>query len=315
MKNMKTTPQLTNDRPLDRWVIQHTHLSDVCDWLIDRIMALNEPVIMLVVGPTGAGKTTLLRVLKKRLHALLSDEMKRDRSRLATISAEAVFVPGRGPDWRALFQDLLADANDILPDRKIAGGDIKPGTSLSALHNACIQTIRHRRPAAVLLDEGGAFVEAGTKGALAKNLSFVKSISNRSLCHLVVLGDYSLVKLGSMNGQLNRRCVTVHLAPYGEAEADIFGKIVSGFQDKLRSSGIQCDLLESRSILHERSCGCVGLLARWVSEALIHSRRHNCSLNADVLRKTMAPDGAFKVWQSEINRGIAALREFEGKRD
>jgi len=312
---MQTNTALINVQPLHRWVIQHSHLSAVCDWLIDHIMAFNEPVILLVVGATGTGKSTLLKILRKRLDALLAESMRCDTSRLASVAAETFFVPGRGPDWRCLFHDLLTDANDILVDRKVIDGTNRAGSTLPALHSACIKMIRHRRPAAVLLDEGGALVEAGTKGALAKNLSFLKSISNRSACHLVVLGDYSLVKLGSMNGQLNRRCITVHLSPYANNEAEDFSKIVSGFQYRLRDSGVECDLSNSNGLLLERSCGCVGLLARWLSEALIHSRRNHSPLNDDALRKTMAPDGAFKVWQMEINRGITALREFEGVRN
>lgn len=312
---MQTTTQLADVQPLHRWVIQHSHLSAVCDWLIDHIMGFNEPVILLVVGATGTGKSTLLKVLRKRLAILLADDMRRDTGRLASVAAEAFFVPGRGPDWRSLFHDLLTDANDILIDRKVGDGPGRVGSTLPALHSACIKMIQHRRPVAVLLDEGGALVEAGTTGALAKNLSFLKSISNRSACHLVILGDYSLVKLGSMNGQLNRRCITVHLSPYDKNGAHDFSKIVTGFEYRLRESGIECDLKESHALLLERSCGCVGLLARWLSEALIHSRRSHSPLNDDALRKTMAPDGAFKVWQMEINRGIAALREFEGVRN
>jgi len=312
---MQTISKLTDVQPLHRWVIQHSHLSAVCDWLLDRILGFNEPVILLVVGATGTGKSTLLKILRKRLDELLAEAMKSDTSRLSSIAAETFFVPGRGPDWRCLFQDLLTDANDILINRKITDGcSYKAGKTLPALHSACIKMIQHRRPASILLDEGGALVEAGTKGALAKNLNFLKSISNRSSCHLVVLGDYSLVKLGSMNGQLNRRCITVHLSPYAANEAEDFTKIISGFQYRLKGAGAECDLTESHNLLLERSCGCVGLLARWLSEALIYSRRNHCPLNDDTLRKTMAPDGALKVWQAEINRGIAALREFEGVR-
>lgn len=239
---MQTTTQLADVQPLHRWVIQHSHLTAVCDWLIDRITGFNEPVILIVVGATGTGKSTLLKILRKRLAEMFSEAMRSDASRLASLAAEMVFVPGRGPEWKALFADLLTDANDILIDRKITEGNQKAGGTLPALHNACIKMIKHRRPAAVLLDEGGALVEAGTRGALAKNLSFLKSISNRSSCHLVVLGDYSLVKLGSMNGQLNRRCLTVHLAPYRDSEAEDFGKIISGFQYRLSGACFECDL-------------------------------------------------------------------------
>ena len=312
---MQMTTQLTNTQPLHRWVIQHSHLSAVCDWLLDHIMGFNEPVILIVVGPTGAGKSTLLKILRKRLESLMAETLSEDTTRLASVAAETFHVPGRGPDWKSLFRDLLTDANDILISRKITDDPSKAGSTLPALHNACITMLRHRHPAAVLLDEGGALIEAGTKDALAKNLSFLKSISNRSESHLVVLGDYSLVKLGTLNGQLNRRCITVHLAPYTDNEAKDFKKIVSGFQCRLRTAQIECDLDGSLDLLLERSCGCIGLLARWLSQALIHARRTKAPLNDTALRKTLAPDGAFKVWQQEIARGQQALREFEGPRD
>ena len=150
-------------------------------------------------------------------------------------------------------------------------------------------------------------LESGSKGGLQKNLNYLKSLGNRSKTHLAFFGDYRLAELTNLSGQLNRRCYIAHLPPYPAAMFKEFVKAVAGFEERAKAFGVACDLNSSSTMLFEGSCGCVGLLHRWIVDACIDARHRKAVLNERILRDTMPPDASLAKWRSEIVAGDALM--------
>lgn len=236
----------------------------------------------------------------------------RNPSHLATVLAEATYLPGRGFDWKSLFEDLLHDGGEVLVDRKVDKAWIAGSGSLQALSRAANNMLLHHQPALAVIDEGGGLVEAGTIDALKHNIGYLKSLGNRSRTHIAIFGDYSLARLTEFSGQLNRRCHTVHFPPYGVEQLSVFDQIVASFERRYVTKGVPASLCGSTPLLFERSCGCVGLLHRWVEVAEIEAAAAKRPFDAEMLMRTAPPQGAVDCWKTEIAQGQAAMARYFG---
>lgn len=311
--------------PLDGWACSHPYFDLVLSWLLRRIQQFSEPAVFLIVGPTGVGKSTVIRQLRRELAKWLAAELVEHPLLLPSVYAEGLFTPGQGFDWETLFTDLLEDAQEILVDRKMEKAWPKDKTSLRGLMRAANNMLLLHAPAVVIVDEGGSLLEGGsqswvgrsssaksTDAALRKNLSYLKSLGNRSRTHFAIFGDYSLARMVAMNGQLNRRCHLIHFAAYASAQQTLFNPVVSAFESRLRSAGMECDLASARDLLFHHSIGCVGLLRRWMVEAYTEAKHRGVGLTPDLIKSLAPPAGSVERWSTEIQQGIEEVRRFVG---
>lgn len=298
--------------PLEGWACSHPYFTSVVEWVLRYVLMLYEPAVLLIVGPTGVGKTTVIAYLRRMLAQRLEAVMSKNPSLLATVLAEATYLPGRGFDWKSLFEDLLHDGGEVLVDRKVDKAWIAGSGSLQALSRAANNMLLHHQPALAVIDEGGGLVEAGTIDALKHNIGYLKSLGNRSRTHIAIFGDYSLARLAEFSGQLNRRCHTVHFPPYGVEQLSSFEQIVASFERRYVTKGVPASLCGSTPLLFEGSCGCVGLLHRWVEVAEIEAAAAKRPLDAEMLMRTAPPQGAVDRWKTEIAQGQAAMARYFG---
>ena len=76
------------------------------------------------------------------------------------------------------------------------------------------QTLRHRRPVAVMIDEAQHLAKVASGRRLLDQLDVIKSIANRTDTVHVLFGTYDLLAFRNLNGQLSRRSVDVHFPRY-----------------------------------------------------------------------------------------------------
>ncbi len=294
--------------PLDDWAVAHPFFNAILQWLLQRILRLSDPSVFLIVGPTGVGKTTMIDQLLRELARCLAKEVAERPGTVSAVCAEATYIPGRGLDWKSIFEDLLTSAYDILIDQKVEEEPGERKGTMRALERAMTAMLIHRAPAVAIIDEGSAFLESQSNDSLLKNLRYLKSLANKSRTHLAIFGDYRLARMVEWDGQLNRRCHLAHFPGYaGDAGKSDFAPVVEKFEQKFRAAGVECDLMEDLDLLFDGSCGCVGLLRKWVLEAYLESTMQEKKLNAEMLRACAFPEKAVTKWQLEINDGMANL--------
>lgn len=310
MKPLNNGNTLATRSPFANWACSHPFFDAVLRWLLQRLFGLSEPSLLLVIGPTGVGKSTLIHQLDARLFERLAGELHANPSRIHKVYAEAQYIPGRGFDWDDLFYSMLNDAGEILLDRKIAPGwpPARPGRR--GLAAAANEMLRQRAPLACIIDEGGAFVESDSADSVARVLDFLKSIGNRSQTHIVVFGDYRLAKMVGFSGQLNRRCHLLHFPSYPVGHRDMFGTIVQAFDRRLAAKGIQTEIANEVDLLYAETCGCVGLLKRWLENAWIAVDESRQPINRATLESTRFPAGSVTQWRAEIENGHEKMRLF-----
>jgi len=291
--------------PLNGLRIEHEFYGAVKDWAWDRIECNDEPVILVVLGGTGAGKTTLREQIQEEIVTRLSGALAADRSTIPFVTGETICNPRVGVDWAGLFQAWLSSGSDILIERKITPDNFEKPGSLPTLHRAVMHMMRYRKPAIAMVDEASVLLGVRSKkssGSLETNVNYLRGICNISQTHLGFFGDYKLSELMQISGQLNRRIHYAHLPPYPDACAD-FKKVLQDFERGFAKAGFEAELEGEAELLFAGSCGCVGILRRWLMEAHISTRRSRVAITREVLVETAFPSAVLNIWRNELAEG------------
>ncbi len=267
--------------------VAHPMLLAAKDSLVAAINEAPPGSIVMVFGPTGVGKTTL----RLKVQQLLSDQsrpfMETDPSRLPFVAVEAAAPDNANFSWRDHYLRTLTELSEPMLDAKLKPHWIhfvhdsqgrqlvRPHTPARELRYALESAIRHRRPAAVLIDEAQHLTRMSSGRRVADQLEVIKSLANCTRTIHILLGTYDLLALRHLNGQLGRRSLDIHFRRYNaESQDDVrmFKNAVLTFQKQLPLDE-QPDLLSAWDLLYERSVGCIGILKEWLDPALIASLR------------------------------------------
>jgi hypothetical protein len=263
--------------------IAHPHLLTARERLIAAISDSPRNSVVFVLGPTGVGKTTLQTKVEKDLTAELAPELKQDKGRLPVVSVEAVAPDTGNFSWRDHFKRLLDAMREPLIDYKLdrkgrPRGDkehlfrFDPAARSSGAEYqyAVEQTLRYRRPVAVLIDEAQHLAKMSSGRRLLDQLDVIKSIANCTSTPHVLVGTYDLLAFRNLSRQLSRRSIDVHFRRYRAdrpAEAAIFVNVLRSFAAQLPAAEPP-DLVKDWEFLYERSIGCVGIVKEWLVMAL-----------------------------------------------
>jgi energy-coupling factor transporter ATP-binding protein EcfA2 len=272
--------------------------------------------LILVLGPTGVGKTTLRLKIEKILVENLSVELASDPMRFPVVSLEATAPESGVFNWRDHFHRLLWSMQEPLvsykidPDRSTVAdsiGPFRPGRqpTNAEYQHAVEQALRHRRPAAVLIDEAQHLAKVPAGRRLADQLDVIKSIASHAGIIHVLFGTYDLLAFRNLSAQLSRRCFDIHFPRYQvSGEKQTFLGVLRSFEQNLPLHEVP-DLLNKWDYLYERSLGCVGVLKEWLNRALAATARQN---GRTLTRETLE-DCALSV--SQCDRMLAEIIEGE----
>jgi hypothetical protein len=310
-------------------IISHPNIDNAQTELLSAISMATPDTLIFVFGPAGIGKSTLRNSTATKTIARLLPELESDKERIPIVSIE---LPAPGPrkfDWGETFRLLLQELQEPLIDRKRASQadyDFDPngmsGNGLSRLRDtnrkpsvndyrySYVNSLRHRRPVAVLLDDAHYMGKVSGPDLLSQ-LDLVKSLASRSGRPHVLFGTYELLALRNLSGQISRRSSDIHLPRYTTQtdDQDSFASAVASLCLKMPVP--ECPILEVDSdYLYERSGGCVGILKEWMGKALHDAISKNSSTvtRADMEKRAYS-DAALTQILTEIVEGEKRLEQ------
>lgn len=308
MKNFETAnnqtknvfpPELLNDsneaklKYFQNLKINHPILSQSFEELWEAVKSYNDGSLILLFGPTGVGKTTIMQLLEKRLLEELKDELVLDREMIPLVKAEIMGASTRKFDWKDFYREILLKLSEFSIDNRVdfakwetprqpwlpfdnTGQSYKgvaddSRSTESRLRTSVEQSLRHRRPKVVLLDEAQHLTALSTGRSLLDQQNVIKSLANRTQTTHALFGSYELMSFRDLNGQLARRTVNIHFRRYvntSKQDMKDFENIVWNFQQQLPLEE-SSDLLSLTQYLYEGSFGCVGILKDWLFRSLV----------------------------------------------
>jgi hypothetical protein len=242
------------------------------------------------------GKTTLLERLEKQLSEMMLAEMDKDTERLPAVKVQLGTPTYGNFDWKSFFKDLLIAMEEPLVDHKINMEEFehpyfKPTISdrnnmqlissdrlgIRPMRFASEQTLKHRRPLAVLIDDAQHFGIISSGRKLLDQLNTIKSLADKSVVTHVLCGTYELIPLRNLNGQLSRRSININFGRYNaedEAQREQFINVLYTFQQNLPLLQTP-DLVARWDYFYERTIGCIGVLKDWLYRSLSLALKSN----------------------------------------
>lgn len=309
--------------------VEHTNLKGALGELRRYIRRSLDRRLIAFVGPTGVGKTKLKEVLERMVIEETAAELDADPGRVPLASFN-LYAPERGTlAWSDVYSSCLGSMNEDLVTQHGArppSSDDGPARwshrrpTTAELRETLKETIRQRRPKAIIIDEAQHLMQmAGSGKRLSVQFDNLKSLADHTQTPHILVGPYQLLPFFDLHGQLSRRSGFVHMPRYDAANPDDlrrFNSVVLAFQRLLPLEG-EPDLLQHYTYLYENTLGCVGLLKSWLDEALdialedeapTLTRKHlsRCVLPVTKLRRILLEikDGEHLVAEEGLGRDV-----------
>jgi hypothetical protein len=302
--------------------VMHTEMERVCEELLGVILEPSNTSLVFLVGPTGGGKTTMLRLIEKRIADQLMSELLADGGRLPSVSVEVPAPESSHYPWKDFYKRILRTMEDPFVKQNgnyygsrgvhiTAEGNLAVGRGVSAqeLRHVVESALRHRRPAAMLLDEAQHFLKIASGRKLLDQMDIIKSLANMTNVVQVLIGTYELIAFLNLSGQLSRRSTVIHFPRYHAEDAGdirLFGSVVLTFQ-RLMPFEEEPNLLPHLEYLYARSIGCVGILKDWLNKA------YGVALRAKAKTLTLAHLKACALSVAQCRKMLVEARAGEQK--
>ena len=307
-----------------RKIVAHQRLVELDAELQQAIRYATQGRIILVFGPTGVGKTTLRHGIERALVEQWQRNPDQDQGRIPLASVEAVAPEQGNFDWHDFYQRALHSLDEPMIDHKVVDARLVDGQLISqakpnlrTLRQALEQCLRHRRPAAFIIDDAHHLQKIAGSRRLQDQMDAIKSLANRSQTVLVLIGTYELLNLTNLNDQLSHRSYHLSFSRYQpQADPDVhaFKVVLKTFQQHLPLSETP-NLVQRWDYFYENSAGCVGILKLWLCNSLAAAlEQEQKSLTDRLLQRCALSSDRLLNIVREINEGEQKLADMDEKR-
>ena len=262
------------------YTVAHPQLKAVSEALRRAIQEPGGASLIFVVGPTGVGKTTLRLRIERELKQRFLSAGEPEPGRIPVVGFEAAAPDSGNFSWKDYYRRALRALEEPLIDYKCNYPDAFGGRDCDwavaarvgslELRHALEQAIRHRRPAAVLIDEAQHFTKMASGRRLSDQLDCLKSLAGLTGCVHVLVGTYELLPCRNLSAQLSRRSIDIHFPRYRADDPDdviAFQRALFSFQRHLPLPQ-EPELWRDWEFCYAHSMGCVGVLKDWITRAL-----------------------------------------------
>ncbi len=288
MKVTKCPKEVLSQSPEDKLKyyqqlrIAHPYLSEAYNKLYRAVRNAEPGSLIYLYGPAGVGKTTLLKRLCEDLAEESAPELKSDCQKLSFVYLETAATDAVTFSWKDFFQRFLLAIPEVLPKtRKIplelekliqsnAQALARPNIVGGQLRVAAENTLKYRRPKAVIFDEAQHFTFISSGRKLLDQHNVLKSFASISRSVFVLAGTYELLPFRNLNGQLSRRSRNVHFTRYSatvKEQRQIFINSLHNLQQHLPLAETP-NLVSNWDYFYERSIGCIGILKKLLTNSL-----------------------------------------------
>jgi len=259
--------------------------------------------VISITGPSRAGKSRLISELKR---LLVGSENLQETGRMPVVVVEAVNGGVNGTFSTKWFIQRMLDAveHPILSFSGKVGPTEKLDRSTEAgLRRALEKAFKNRGTRYLFIDEAqhARYASRSSQAPCAVMDSWKCLAQNAGLV-LVVVGAYPILGILQNSPHLLGRKQQVHLPRYGLGKDDLreFVKIIKAYEKALQPLLKEEGLSDHLLFLHHGTCGCIGLLKKWLKSAATLACVYDRALDVSILEKTRPSDADL----SEISREI-----------
>lgn len=263
------------------YTVAHPLVKAVSDTLWQAIQEPGGASLIFVVGPTGVGKTTLRLRIEQELKQRFRVDDEPNLGRIPVIGFEAAAPDSGNFSWKDYYRRALRALEDPFIDhtrdypksdsrRRDSDWIVLPRGCNPELRQVLEHALRHRRPAAVLIDEAQHFTKMASGRRLTDQLDCLKSMASLTGCVHVLIGTYELLPCRNLSAQLSRRSIDIHFRRYRADDPDdvaAFQRVLFSFQRHLPLPQ-EPELWQEWEFCYARSMGCIGILKDWFTRAL-----------------------------------------------
>ncbi|TXG80834.1 MAG: ATP-binding protein [Thermomicrobiales bacterium] len=305
--------------------IRHPRLAETVAELEVMLEPYSGVDIVLLIGPTGVGKTALTQRMYERTLESHAQEIAADPGFIPAAQFEAPSIGSRGGfSWEDAYLRLLEELKEPALQRK-TNIAIDPATQtvlrnrlvasyrmpLSALRASVESALTYRRTQYVLVDEAVHIIRQTRPKELPNQMDTVKSLSNASNSHFVLIGSYDLYQdLIRLSGQVARRVKVVHFRRYQVGVTEDERAFLSGLATLQRYLPVAeiPDLRPHGKMLMESTLGCFGMLKETLQRALSVSLVKQCPIDEALLKQVVLSPAQLSTILAEIIEGEKLLQ-------
>ncbi|PHS63811.1 MAG: hypothetical protein COB09_11280 [Thalassobium sp.] len=285
--------------------IQHRNWDEALSHLYILLTMVNPGEVISITGPSRSGKTSLIN----KVMSMLDAPGESDRS--GYMNSIYLLADNDGSRGGFSTKSFIWDALNELRHPMYAYSD-GPAltnydrTSESIMSKALINALKQRKVRYVFFDEV-QHVKYVSKDSIAPHavMDSWKNLAMKAGVVLILSGSYPMLEIIRKSPHLVGRQHKVHLPRYFETMDDLneFASIVKQFEKLMPESCIQDSLISHTRYLQAYTYGCIGLLRKWLIDAVIVSIQNRCPLDRDILERTRFSDDDIEAIGREILDG------------
>lgn len=322
--NPENAEKFERIRQFQRYRLVHSKLN----WALDQArMAIDyedEPTVILLYGPSGAGKTTLIEHLMALLMEEHAEEMANNPGHIPVTYVRTMSPSKREFNWKYFYYLANQSLNDPFAFRKklyrlgnkASGNPLLTGLSNDVTEiqyvDSLLSNIKNRGLRVMFIDEAQHLAEGASWQSENKQVNHVKTFTDYANSIIFLCGTYDLLPFRTLNGQLSRRIIEIHLPRYRFNETKdrkCFERILEEFQNAMPFDK-KPDLVSHSEFLYMHSVGCVGVLKKWLNRAVIFAvSKNHPTITLTHLNLTLKDVAACEKMSEDIQKGEMKLAE------